>query len=70
MEATVCFNSRPSKSYNFGLLDPNNGNESSKVELAESSKGELTENNEEDKDFELSKSEIKLLTERNIKIKE
>ncbi|CAG8698898.1 22566_t:CDS:2, partial [Gigaspora rosea] len=65
MEATVCFNSRPSESHKFELLDPNNGNKSSEDELAESSKGELAENNEEDED-ELSESEIELLTESDI----
>ncbi|CAG8814066.1 39420_t:CDS:1, partial [Gigaspora margarita] len=66
IEATVCFNSRPSKSHNFELLDPNNGNESSEDELAESSEGELAENNKEDKNFELSESKIELLTESDV----
>ncbi|CAG8695116.1 12790_t:CDS:1, partial [Gigaspora rosea] len=69
-EATVHFNSRPSESHKFDLLDSNNGNESSKDELAETSedelaetsKDELAENDEEDK-YKLSESEIELLME-------
>ncbi|CAG8645611.1 8652_t:CDS:1, partial [Gigaspora rosea] len=61
-EATVCFNSRPSESHKFDLLDSNNGNESSEDELAETIENELVENDEKDED-ELSESEIELLIE-------
>ncbi|CAG8793399.1 20664_t:CDS:1 [Gigaspora margarita] len=58
MEATIWSNNRPCENYKFELLDPDDNNESSEDELIESSN--------KDKDTELSKSEMELLSESNV----